>query len=186
MCAAYCAFSSNFDGTITSASTVHSGTLNFLRRSAAPGFRLAHRILIARPPARLSLLHRIAASCVQGKRRSTKPIFRFCQSGGNIRNAFSQKRDSAADLHWDKTEPARKKRRLACRSSIRRIDRNIERRIIDTTLRPLHPVNDARAFRVRQSPPPHRHARILRELSQIIHGRRSSRGAEIETTSPQV
>ena len=47
MRAAYWALSSNLVGTITSASTVQSGTFNRFRRRATPGFRLAQRIFVS-------------------------------------------------------------------------------------------------------------------------------------------
>ena len=45
---------------------------------------------------------------------------------------------------------------------IRGVDRDIERRIIDAALGPLHPVDDARAFGIRRASSPHSHPSVLR------------------------
>ena len=52
---------------------------------------------------------------------------------------------------------------------IRRIDRYVERGIIQTPLRALHPVHDASPSRIRRSRAPHRDSRFAGKPLQVIH-----------------
>ncbi len=90
MCAAYCAFSRSFEGTITSASTVQSGTLQLLCCGLAPRLRLAHGILVADDQGGLHFIAELQQAVI-GIAAKHKADIAFCQRGGNVRNAFIQK-----------------------------------------------------------------------------------------------
>ena len=74
MCAAYCAFSSIFEGTITSASTVHRGTFSFFAaiRRQASGSRMGFSSPMT--SAGFTSSQKRSRLC-SGKRRRTNPIF---------------------------------------------------------------------------------------------------------------
>src|SRR5579871_3386676 len=55
--------------------------------------------------------------------------------------------------------------------SVCRVDSNVQRRIIDSALSTLHPVNNARAVGSRMTSAANRYAGVGRYLVQIIHGR---------------
>ena len=76
MCAAYCSFSSRFEGTITSASTVQSGRLSFFdaERRQASGSRIGFSSPTTSDG--LTSSQNLTRLC-SGNRRSTKPMLRF-------------------------------------------------------------------------------------------------------------
>ncbi len=57
--------------------------------------------------------------------------------------------------------------RLAQR--VRNLDGNVKGRIIHSPLRPLHPVDDARAIAIGRSSPPDRDPGVIREFGKTIH-----------------
>ena len=63
----------------------------------------------------------------------------------------------------------RKEHHSGLPQSIRRIDRDVERGIIQTPLRALHPVHDASPSSIRRSRAPDRDSRLADQPLQVIH-----------------
>ncbi len=167
MCDAYCCFSSSFVGTITSASTVQSGRLSFF--AAVRRQDSGSRIGFSSPTTSAGL------TCSQnfsrlwfGKSPQHKPDVAFLEAGRDVRNALGEK-TVVAKVGVRIEGHRREEYDCGLSQRVRCLNCHVQRGIIQSSLRPLHPVNDASASRIGWSGTPHGHPRIVSELSESIH-----------------
>ena len=165
--AAYCSFLRSDEGTITSASTVQERHAEVLRRRLAPLFRLAQRVLVADNETWLNLLTKTFQLVVRpsAQNKSHVPLKK---SFANIAHPLNEKSVTAqVGVRRERNQAEKCHHRLA--KNIRRLDSHVERRVIHSSLRALHPVDNTPPFGVGRAFPPHRHPCIFSQLAEGPH-----------------
>ena len=169
MRAAYCSFSSSCDGTTTSASTVHSGPLSLF--AATSRKCLGSRMGFSSPTTSddLTSSQNFTSEC-SGQRRSTNPMPRLRRALGNVGNTLSEKR-IVPQVGVGIERHRREENHYRLTQGVGGFNRNVERRIVECALRPLHPIDNAAAGRIGSTSAAHRDSGIGEKLLKLVHRR---------------
>jgi hypothetical protein len=138
-----------------------------LCRPQPPTLGFAHGILIAHNESSVNFIAE-SDQVMLGILAQHEPDLSPGKCGADVRNAFVQK-PVMPQVGMRIVRNRRKGNDHRPPQSVGGFDRDIQPRIVDAALSPLHPVGDATTSRIGNSRPANRNRRIARQSGQYVH-----------------